>query len=133
MLVLGAAPEPQLVRFVRSWLTLLARDEWDAALAMQDEPNGYGILWTKDRIVDLLRVECGPETSFAAEYGEPRFSDPDAATGTPTISFGRTQTGDYWLDHDIPLNGAFSDLTVQWEFLSRAGGYAAVLHDLHVM
>jgi len=37
------------------------------------------------------------------------------------------------LDYDVPLNGWYSDLTAQFEFNPRADGFAATLHDFHVM
>jgi hypothetical protein len=37
------------------------------------------------------------------------------------------------LYHAVPLNGEWSDLTAQFEFLRRPNGLAVVLHDLHVL
>ena len=39
----------------------------------------------------------------------------------------------YWLDHDMPLNGEWSDLTAQFEFQARSDGFDVVLLDLHVL
>ena len=39
----------------------------------------------------------------------------------------------YSVEHDVPLNGEWSDLTAQFEFVRFPKGYAVVLHDLHVM
>jgi hypothetical protein len=39
----------------------------------------------------------------------------------------------YAVDHAVPLNGEWSDLTAQFEFLEEADGFAVVLHDLHVL
>ena len=133
MLTIGENPEEQLVAFARAWFRHLARAEWDAALKMIDEPNTYGIRWTQESIAALLENTFGPETRFVAEFGPPAFSDPDSASGRPHSSFGEFNAGGYWLDHDVPLNGAFSDLTAQFHFEPRQGGYAAVLQDLHVL
>ena len=56
------------------------------------------------------------------------------ASGTPAAMLWELadQSG-YRLDHDVPLNGQWSDLTAQFEFLRRPGGFAVVLHDLHVL
>lgn len=47
-------PEPELLAFARTWCTLLSQDDFPAALAMIDEPNSYGIVWTRERILDLI-------------------------------------------------------------------------------
>ncbi len=79
MITIADDPETQLIAFARTWFKLLARAEWQAALAMLDEPNSYGIRWTKESIVTLLNETFAPDTRFAAEFGVPVFSDPDPA------------------------------------------------------
>jgi hypothetical protein len=83
--------------------------------------------------VVLVADTFGPETRFAAAFGPPVFSDPDSAKGHSHPSFGRLDAGGFWLDHDVPLNGAFSDLTAQFEFESRRDRYAVIVHDLRVL
>jgi hypothetical protein len=133
MVRLSDNPEAELVQFARTWFSHLARSNWDEALEMLDEPNCYGVVWTRQRILDLLEDTFGPETLFAREFGAPQFSLPGLATGRGFRSFGRYDDGSFWLDHDVPLNGSYSDLTAQFEFVPREEGFAAVLHDLHVM
>jgi hypothetical protein len=133
MIAIGDDPEEELIAFAQRWFRLVARAEWEAALAMLDEPNSYGTRWTREGITALLHETFSPDTIFAAEFGGPAFSDPDLASGTRHHSFGKLDAGGFWLDHDVPLNGAFSDLTAQFEFHPRSNGYAAVLNDLHVM
>jgi hypothetical protein len=133
VLTIGQNPEEQLVAFARAWFKHLARAEWDAALGMIDEPNTYGIVWTRESITALVADTFGPETRFAAAFGPPVFSDPDSAKGHSHPSFGRLDAGGFWLDHDVPLNGAFSDLTAQFEFESRRDRYAVIVHDLRVL
>ncbi len=133
MIQLGAEPEAQLLAFARSWCSLVAKGEWERARGMLDEPDHYGIEWTQQRVVALLDDTFGEGTAFAAEHGRPMFSDPAMADGTERYDFGRTRQGGFWFDYDVPLNGSFSDLTAQFEFHPRAAGFAAVLHELHVM
>jgi len=133
VLTIGQDPEEQLIGFARAWFKHLARAEWVAALGMIDEPNSYGTRWTRESITALVADTCGPDTRFAAEFGPPAFSDPDSAKGHPHPSFGKFDAGGFWLDYDVPLNGAFSDLTAQFEFAPRRDRYAAILHDLHVL
>ncbi len=133
MIQIGADAKAQLLAFARSWCALAARGEWDAALAMIDEPNCCAIVWTRESILALVNDTFSEGTIFAAEFGRPEFSMPDAAAGRERHSFGRRNDGGYWLDYAVPLNGHFSDLTAQFEFHPRGRGFAAVLHDLHVM
>jgi hypothetical protein len=133
MIDIGARPEEQLIEFVRAWLRLAAGGEWEKALAAIDEPNVYGIRWTRESIAELVEDTFGPATRFAAQHGPPAFSDPDHAAGTAHHSFGRLDAGGFWLDHDVPLNGVYSDLTAQFEFVPRPGGFAVQLHGLHVL
>lgn len=133
MVITANDPEMQLISFARAWFKLLAQGKWDVALAMLDEPNSYSIRWTKERILALLQDPFGPTTHFATEFGTPAFSDPDLANGTAGHSFGKFDAGGFWLNHNVPLNGVFSDLTAQFEFHPRSNGYVAVLHDLHVL
>ena len=135
MVIIQDGVEAQLIAFARTWFKLLAQGDWNAALAMLDEANSYGIRWTRDTITALVNETFGPDTHFALEFGSPTFSDPDLAHGSRDhhAHFGEFDGGGFWLDHNVPLNGHYSDLTAQFEFYPRADGYAAVLHDLHVM
>jgi len=133
VIALGEHPEEQLVAFAREWFGLVARAEWGAALRMIDEPSSYGIRWTREAIIELVRDVFGPETRFAAAFGSPVFSGPDLATGNPHPRVGAFDAGGFWLHYDVPLNGAFSDLTAQFEFMPRGDRFAAILHDMHVL
>ena len=52
MLVIGDDPEGQLVAFAQTWFRRVARAEWEAALAMLDEPNSDGARWTEESITE---------------------------------------------------------------------------------
>src|SRR5688572_32893283 len=108
MIVIGPNPEEQLTAFARSWFKLLAQGDWGAALGLLDEPNSYGIRWTKDSVVALVEDTFGPHTGFAQEFGQPAFSDPDEALGRLHRCFGALRAGGFWLDHGVSLNGVFS-------------------------
>ena len=129
----GADAEARLLAFARSWCACIAQEEWDSALAMLDEPNHYGIVWTRESVLALLQTTFNDDTRFAKAFGRPVFTAPDGAAGRERHCFGQRPDGSYWLDYDVPLNGRVSDLTAAFEFHPRAAGFAAVLHDLHVM
>ncbi len=44
-----------------------------------------------------------------------------------------TASGGYYAEHDVPLNGEFSDLTALFRFYRRGGELAVQLKDLHVL
>lgn len=135
----GAIAEPSdpeaLLAVIRDWFRLLAAGRWDEASAMLDEPNGYGVRWTPAEIRHALELAYGPGCRFRAAHPEgPRFSDPGLAAGVPRADVRAIADGSgYRADHDVPLNGSWSELTAQFEFLRRPGGLAVVLHDLHVL
>lgn len=134
--VSGPDVEAELLAWARDWFELLAEGRLAEACARLDEPTSYGMVWTPEAIVGLVRETFGPETRFAAAHPEgPRFTSARAASGRERPSVGAFADGSgFWLDYDVPLNGEFSDLTAQFRFLWRGPrALAARLHDLHVM
>jgi hypothetical protein len=129
------APEQALIAFVRHWLKLLAAGRWQEVCGLIDEPNCYGINWTPERIQQVAEDTFGPGCRFRSRHPEGlRWTDPDELDdgGHPEIYPYDGGSG-YALEHDVPLNGEWSDLTAQFEFHRRPQGYAVVLHDLHVL
>ena len=102
---------------------------------MLDEPNCYGIRWTPQYIRYALDEAFGPGCRFRVAHPEgPQFTNPDTASGHPHGDIAAFDNGTgYHANHDVPLNGSWSELTAQFEFLRRPGGLAIVLHDLHVL
>jgi hypothetical protein len=136
MVPLSPTPEADLVSFIRRWFSLLAAGLQAEACAEIDEPNVYGLGWTPDDLQECVDMTFLPGSRFRREHPEGlRFTDPATATGgdgRPDIielSGGRG----YWVDHEVPLNGEWSDLTAEFEFARRADGFAVILHDLHVL
>ena len=129
------AVEQTLTAFVRRWLKSLAIGRWDEACGMIDESNCYGITWTPERIKQVVEDTFGPGSRFRSRHPEGiRWSDPEGLDdgGRPQL-YPLDGGSGYAFDHDVPLNGEWSDLTAQFEFHLRLQGYAVVLHDLHVL
>jgi hypothetical protein len=120
----GQDDERSFRAFVEQWFRALARNQWDIAVGMLDEPNSYGVRWSEAQI----RQALNDYSSTAV------LSDPADVKGTvPRTSSGKFEDGSgYWFDHSVPLNGAWSDLTAQFEF-KRGERYAVILDDLHVL
>jgi hypothetical protein len=125
----------ELLTVIRDWFRLLAAGRWGDASAALDEPNMYGIRWTPEYIQHALDEAYQSGCRFRVAHPEgPLFMDPDAAIGVPSAEVWESDHFDgYRADHDVPLNGVWSELTAQFEFHRRPGGLAVVLHDLHVL
>ena len=129
------AVEQTLVAFLRQWLKLLATGRSREACRMIDEPNCYGISWSLERLQQVVDDAFGPGCRFRSRHPEGiRWTDPDdlGDGGHPEI-YPRDDGSGYRFEHDVPLNGEWSDLTAQFEFHRRPEGFAVVLHDLHVL
>ncbi len=129
------APAQSIVLFVKGWIKLLAEGRFEEACAIVDEPNKYGITWTPGLIQETVNATFSPETRFFKSHPEgPTFTDPfelEEQREIEVVAFD-DESG-YAFDYDVPLNGEWSDLTAQFEFLKRPNGYAVVLHDLHML
>jgi hypothetical protein len=86
-------------------------------------------------IQDVLEDNFSPETVFGKEHPEGvSVSSVSGTEGEAQVDIVAFDDGSgYSVEHDVPLNGEWSDLTAQFEFLRFSKGYAVVLHDLHVM
>jgi len=120
-------PEPMLREYVWRWFSLLASGDTASAFALLDEPNSHGILWSPELLETSLHAykSKGPAT--------PVVTEPSAASGRPhsnIVAFNDRSGFGY--SHDLPLNGAWSDLEAQFEFVKRPQGFAVILHDVHV-
>jgi len=119
-------PIVTFTRFAHDWFRSLARGAFTEASSRLDEPNSYGQRWSAEQIQQVLRDYVRSESV--------RVADPDTVAGAGRPSLVEFADGrGYSLDHAVPLDGQWSDLTAQFEFLRRPGGYAVVLQDIHVL
>lgn len=102
---------------------------------MIDLPNAWGTTWTPESILKLVAETFSPDTRFGATHPDgPAFTLVDETTRSDHVHLGSYEDGSgFWLDHDVPLNGEWSDLTAQFEFQKQPEGLAVVLIDLHVL
>lgn len=125
------SPIDDILPFVKAWLKLIADGKVHDACAKLDEPNSYGVVWPPDQIEELIFEYLGPEEvrPLASVV-----SDPDLLPEGRNVVVGAFDfCSGYWFDYELPLDGEWSDLTVQFEFYERTDGFAVVLHDLHVL
>lgn len=135
MLRVGATPEADLIAFVRQCLDLLGAGGFDEACAALDRPTSYGHRWTPHELQSLLVETLRPESSLSRQHPDGlRFTPASGAVGDPHPAFGVFADGSgFWVDHDVPINGAFSELTAQFEFYGRGVSLEVALQDLHVL
>lgn len=129
------APEKSILDFVKRWMKLLADDRLNEACDLLDEPNYYGFVWTPKLIKQTVHETFSPDTLFYQHHPEgPIFTDPYELKEQQNIEILELcERSGYYFAYDVPLNGEWSDLTAEFEFLKRPKGYAVVLDDLHVM
>ena len=135
MLTVRDDPKSAIERFVRSWLDLVGSGRLADACAALDQPTSYGESWTPERLEEVLRDVFPPESRLSREAPHGiRFTPASDADGEPHVTFGTFNDGKgYWMDHDVPLNGVFSDLTAQFEFHGEGSQLTVALQDLHVL
>ena len=112
--------------FVRNWIKLLSQGRFDEAFAQIDEPNQYGIKWTAGKFLKVIS-----DYSRGKKY---KIDNPDLINGDgrPSLVAFKNASG-YSFDYDLPLNGNWSDLTLQFEFQKRSEDFAVILHDVHTL
>ncbi len=116
----------QATIFVRNWIKLLSEGKLNEALSQIDEPNQYGIRWTALEFLKVMSEFC-----HGKKY---QINNPDSLTGDGRASLVVFKDGSgYSFDYDLPLNGDWSDLTLQFEFRKRTQDYAIILHDIHTL
>lgn len=119
--------------WICKWIDLLADGRHDEAAALLDEPNCYGVCWSGSQIVGEITEAYRVGTQFWERFPEgPRFSRTADTAGDPHWHVYPTEGG-FHAEHDVPLNGEFSDLTAIFEFHWRGDELAATLHDMRVL
>ena len=128
-------PAKELIAFVEAWFDLIASGDIDKACQKIDKPNCYGIQWTPEKLLEIINYNLGPGTGYASDHPEgPKFSKVSETKGNFRVDVLAFDDGSgYSLEYDVPLNGEWSDLTAQFEFIGSGGEFEVVLHDLHVL
>jgi hypothetical protein len=128
----ASATDAELLAFVESWIDDLAQGDYESAYSKTDHDPYHQ--WTPR----LMRA-------VVAGYGMPaphrsgtvfRVTSRDTATGEPhhrTIyrhEIPAPAVAEIW--YDLPLNGAWSDLTATFRVETRGATSAVVLQEIHV-
>lgn len=128
-------PVNAFAQFALRWFGLLSQGRFDEAASLIDAPNTYGMRWGAQQIQQVLLDYAGgariPSVTDPHQLGD---SGPRSVGEGRHWILGKFDDGSgFWLDHDLPLDGRWSDLTAQFEFHKVPGGFSVVLHDIHVL
>lgn len=88
-----------------------------------------------EKIKEVIKDNFGPDTTFGHEHPKGGcFSAVKATRGNYRADALKYDDGTgYSVEHDVPLNGKWSDLTAQFEFTGKNPVLKVILHDLHVL
>jgi len=127
--------EKEMIQFIQNWFDMIAEGKIDEACNKLDKPNCYGIKWTPEKIQDIIKDEFGLKTIFGHDHPDGvYFSAVKSTEGNYRADALKFDDGSgYSVEHDVPLNGKWSDLTAQFEFIGTMLVFDIILHDLHVL
>ena len=116
--------DQEIIDFVTSWIDHLIANGYDSAISLLDDPvDENRHKWTKDQWDEQL--EC---------YGDSPAVTPPAQVSELRKDVYRYNDGSgFAVDYDLPVNGEWSDHTLQFDFRSTAEGMRVALDDLHVL
>ena len=128
MLLPPDASDSQILDAVRAWADALAAEDYAGALALVDARPHWTAELLRTVITNYGSVEPNRDgTTY-------RVTSLGGARGGPEPRHEVDRDGDrisVWFD--LPLNGAWSDLTATFDVIRRDGGMSLVLDDVHVM
>ncbi len=128
------AADADILRIANRWAALLAEEDYGAAYGMTAHEPDFA--WTPALIGTVINGYGSPEPHPDGPF---RVTDLEAATGGPTprhavewfdpvANAGRL--GSVWFD--LPLNGAWSDLTATFAIWKPDDRIVLALNEIHV-
>jgi len=135
VIVLSDTPKQDILTFVKQWMQLLADTHLQQACALLDMPNDDDMMWTPELLRHVIVTTFDPQSRFYDIHPEgPIVTDPEQLPEQCSHALvALVNSEGYQFDYDLPLNGAWSDLTAPFIFYKHGQGYVVVLHDLHVL
>jgi hypothetical protein len=124
----GTAKDEDLVVYIRSWFDLIASGGIADACKQLDEPNRAGIIWTPQKIIDVISRVLHMKSDSVV------ITSTILCSGSPGGRIFRLLNGSgVVVEHQIPLNGQYCDVTAIFEFLWRGKALAFTLDGLYVL
>jgi len=126
--IVGTVKDEDLVRYIRSWFDLIATGGIADACKQLDGPNRAGIVWTPQRIIDVISKALHMKGDSAV------ITTTSSCSGSPKGRvFRLLNRSGFVVEHQVPLNGQYCDVTAMFEFLWRGKALAFILDGLHVL
>ena len=114
--------------FAWNWIRLLSAGQLEEAIKQIDAPNSYGVEWSVESIQKALEDYVGEGVDLS-------INDPNEmnGNGNPNLVMFNGLHG-FALDINLPINGEWADLKVQFEFIRKGKGYyTVILNDICVL
>lgn len=127
----------EILKLLRGWVRLLSCGDYTGAseyLFAAESAKKYDA----DTLVEAIG-NYSPDFRLAPKSERrkyiPRVSDPSSVerSGENLVIYSRTPTGLAYLEYELPIAGAWSDLTASFFLVETSSGYAIALSDLHVL
>jgi len=116
--------DQEIIDFVSSWIDCLVENGYEKAIKLLDNPlEDNRRKWTKEEWDQEL--EC---------YGKnAAVTSPRQTPALRTDVYRYKDGSGFAVDYDLPINGARSDHTLQFDFRALNNGMHVALDDLHVL
>ncbi len=138
LLLPDAASDDEILAAVRTWVDLLAREDYAGAFALTDHDAYYG--WTPQLIREVIAGYGLPHDGKGPRH---RVTSIESAGGTGSrgqVTWYELPAGASPLcarvghvELDLPLDGSWSDLTATFELRRGESGLVLVLHEIRVL
>jgi hypothetical protein len=127
------ATAAQITRACRIWLEVYGREDFQVLAAMLYQPPHLSGAWTPALLKSIVPTNYPPEPVLKVRLGALHLGD--AVVVTPvTPDWARYADGVRALvEFSLPLEGGWSDLTVQFELYVVNDGWAFHLVEIHVL
>jgi hypothetical protein len=120
----------EIIFFIRNWIELLSDDEFEKACSLLDAPESGSddIAWNAAILKEAF-------LNYGSVGRMPIINSPyQMDLDTEKIDFYEyDDSSGYAVDYDIPLDGAWGDLTAQFSFKIIGDAYTVTLEDVHVL
>lgn len=132
-MLLPADPSDEaILAHIDAWVDLLAAGDFASAYALTDHDDYYQ--WSPELLQQVIAAYGAPESHSNGNVFSvsPRNS---AAGGPPrrVVIRDLVPPGAFaFVEYDLPLNGAWSDLTATFRVELRQGASALILEEVHV-
>ena len=122
--------DDELISAVETWVADLVLGDYAAAISRTEHDAHYG--WTADRLRCVIEGYGLPETHPRGPF---RVTDPAHASGRKRATVDRQAVPPGAIavvNYDLPLNGAWSDLTATFRVEPRGEAACLVSEEVHV-